>query len=138
MAQGGKCSPHAGYYLHLEPGNCLLSGGVWRPEARLLKALRKDISERGEEFAAIVEEPKFKRYFPSIEGECLKSAPAGYPKDHPQIDYLRYKSFCVSHYVPDTFFFRTEWPDEAVRIFSRLAPFNAFLNEPIDDFLSMG
>ncbi|MDR2791777.1 MAG: DUF2461 domain-containing protein [Tannerellaceae bacterium] len=137
MAQGGKCSPYAGYYLHIEPGSCILAGGVWQPEPKLLKALRKDLSEWGEEFAAIVEEPTFKRYFPAIDGDRLKCAPAGYHKDHPNIHYLCYKSFCVTHSLPDAFFLKADWVDEAVKIFSKLLPFNTFLNATVDDFFSV-
>ena len=42
-SKGGKKSLRAGYYLHLEPGNCLLGGGVWCPESKLLKELREHI-----------------------------------------------------------------------------------------------
>ena len=34
---GGRGSERAGYYIHLEPGGCLLSGGVWCPPPALLK-----------------------------------------------------------------------------------------------------
>ena len=40
---GGRGSERGGYYIHLEPGGCLLSGGIWCPPPALLKALRKDI-----------------------------------------------------------------------------------------------
>ena len=42
-SKGGKKSLRAGYYLHLEPGNCLLGGGVWCPESKLLKELREAV-----------------------------------------------------------------------------------------------
>jgi uncharacterized protein (TIGR02453 family) len=136
MAEGGRKSCFAGYYLHIEPDKCMLSGGLWMPEPKLLKAVRREIHDRGEEFAAIVEDPSFKQFFPSIEGERLKVMPQGYPKDSPYGEYLRYKSFCVSHEVPDSFFLKARWVDEAVSIFSRLLPFTSFLNEAIDDFFS--
>ena len=47
---GGRGSERAGYYIHLEPGGCLLSGGVWCPPPALLKALRKDIYENIEDY----------------------------------------------------------------------------------------
>ena len=43
MVKGGKQSPRAGYYVHIEPGNCMVGGGIWCPEPSLLKALRKDV-----------------------------------------------------------------------------------------------
>ncbi|MDR3126919.1 MAG: DUF2461 domain-containing protein [Tannerellaceae bacterium] len=133
MAYGGRKSPFAGYYLHIEPGNCMVSGGLWMPEPKLLKAVRKDIYERGEEFASIVEDPSFKQFFPCIEGEQLKVMPQGYPKDCPYGEYLRYKSFCVDHSLPDSFFTKANWIDESLSLFSRLLPFTSFLNETVDD-----
>lgn len=69
---GGRGSERAGYYIHLEPGGCLLSGGVWCPPPALLKALRKDIYENIEDFVAIMEKPTFKKTYPTMEGEVLK------------------------------------------------------------------
>ena len=34
---GGKKSPTCGYYLHLEPDNCLVAGGCWCPALKLLR-----------------------------------------------------------------------------------------------------
>lgn len=133
LAHGGRKSLFAGYYLHIEPGNCMVAGGLWMPEPKLLKAVRKDIYERGEEFVSIVENPLFKQLFPSIEGERLKVMPQGYPKDCPYGKYLRYKSFCVDHDLPDSFFLKATWIEEATALFSRLFPFTSFLNETVDD-----
>ena len=68
---GGRGSERAGYYIHLEPSGCLLSGGVWCPPPALLKALRKDIYENIEDFVAIMEKPSFKKTYPTMEGEVL-------------------------------------------------------------------
>ena len=78
---GGRGSERGGYYIHLEPGGCLLSGGVWCPPPALLKALRKDIYENIEDFVAIMENPAFKKTYPKMEGEVLKRMPTGYPSD---------------------------------------------------------
>ena len=34
-----------GFYVHLEPGNCFLGAGIWRPEARTLAAIREFIAD---------------------------------------------------------------------------------------------
>ena len=52
---GGRGSERGGYYIHLEPGGCMLSGGVWCPPPALLKMLRKDIYENIEELVEILE-----------------------------------------------------------------------------------
>ena len=42
----GKKSDHCGYYIHLQPGNCLLAGGSYCPPPALLKALRQAVYRR--------------------------------------------------------------------------------------------
>src|ERR1700679_1155921 len=44
FSKGGRKFPGAGYYLHIEPGNkSFAGGGLWVPEAPLLKAVRQEI-----------------------------------------------------------------------------------------------
>ena len=69
----GKKSDHCGYYVHLEPGNCLLAGGSYCPPPPLLRALRQAVHDNIDEFRSIVEDPAFKQYFPVI-GEKTKTA----------------------------------------------------------------
>ena len=37
LSNGGRKWEGAGFYLHIEPGNCFLSAGIWQPLAPLLK-----------------------------------------------------------------------------------------------------
>lgn len=135
IAQGGRASEKGGYYIHLEPGRCLLSGGVWCPPSPLLKKLRKDIYDQIEEFVAILEEPAFKATYPALDGETLKRMPAGFPMDSPYGDILKHKDFCVVSYKPDAFFFAEDWIERTVADFKLLYPFNRFLNYTVDEYL---
>ena len=132
---GGRGSERAGYYIHLEPDGCLLSGGVWCPPPALLKMLRKDIYENIEELVGIMEEPNFKATYPIMEGEVLKRMPVGYPSDFKYGEILRHKDFCVVSNKPDSFFYSSDWMDKVVADFKLLYPFNRFLNYTVDDFL---
>lgn len=75
MARGGRKSVRAGYYVHIEPGNVALSGGIWCPEPRLIKALRQAIFDNIDEWQSIVESPVFKQHYPQFVGETLKIVP---------------------------------------------------------------
>ena len=132
---GGRGSERAGYYIHLEPDGCLLSGGVWCPPPALLKMLRKDIYENIEELVGIMEEPNFKATYPTMEGEVLKRMPVGYPSDFKYGEILRHKDFCVVSNKPDSFFYSSDWIDKAIADFKLLYPFNRFLNYTVDEFL---
>ena len=112
ISQGGRASERGGYYIHLEPGGCLLSGGVWCPPPALLK-----------------------KTFPVLEGEMLKRMPAGYPMDSPYGYIMKHKDFSVVSYKPDNFFYAKNWMDKAVDDFKLLLPFNRFLNYTVDEYL---
>lgn len=130
---GGRSSERAGYYFHLEPGNCLLSGGIWMPPAPLLKKLRQEIYRQIDEFAEIIENPSFKTTFPELEGDVLKRNPAGFP-DSPYNYIIRHKDFSVASYKPDSFFTGKNWLEDSVETFRQLYPFNQFLNYIVDDY----
>lgn len=136
-SRGGRGSERAGYYIHLEPDRCMLSGGVWCPPPALLKALRKEIYENISDFVAILEDPAFKNIYPTMEGEVLKRMPAGYPADFKYDEILRHKDFSVASYKPEEFFFAPDWMDKAVDDFKKLKPFNQFLNYTVDEYLGL-
>lgn len=135
---GGRTSSYAGYYLHIEPGNSMVSGGVWCPTPPMLKRLRKDIYDGVEEFVGILENKDFKRVYGSLEGEQTKRIPEGFPKDFEHEELLRYKSYIVSHALTDRFFSKADWIDEVVENFRILQSFNKFLNYTIGEFFGKG
>ncbi|MFO3727620.1 DUF2461 domain-containing protein [Butyricimonas muris] len=132
MVRGGKKSPRSGYYVHIEPGNCLLAGGVWCPEPSLLKALRQDVYDNIDEFTDIVRDKEFAKYY-RLDGEKLKKVPAPFPKDFPEAEMLKFKAYTVTHGVPDAFF---EGEDAVERVVDRLLlmkPFHRFLNYTVEE-----
>lgn len=135
IALGGRKSARGGYYIHLEPDNSLLSGGVWCPEPKLLKKLRQDIYDHIDEFVAILEAPAFKAIYPELEGDVLKRMPAGYPVDSPYGYILKHKDFSVVCNKPDAFFSQPDWMEQSVACFEKLLPFNRFLSYTVDEYL---
>ncbi|MDR1500170.1 MAG: DUF2461 domain-containing protein [Tannerellaceae bacterium] len=133
-ARGGRRSIRSGYYFHLEPGSCFLSGGLWMPEVKLLRRLRRDIFNHIDEFMAIVDDPAFKAVFPGLEGSCLKRMPEGFPADFKHGEIIRHKDFCVSCAKSDSFFARKDWLSEAASCYEKLLPFNNFLNYTVDEY----
>ena len=131
----GKKSQHGGYYLHLEPGNCMLGAGAYCLQPPVLKAVRQSIVDRLEEFRAIVEEPHFAELFPVIGSDGVKTLPAGFPRDFPFPQYLRPRNYAVAHRVPDEFFLQEDWMMQAAACFREVKPFLDFVNETIDDCL---
>ena len=129
----GKKSEHCGYYVHIEPDNCMLAGGSWCLEPKVLKAVRQSIVDEVDEFRSIVEAADFKAAFPVIGETHLKTLPKGFPKDFPYPDYSRPKDYSVCHTVPDDFFRDENWLDRTAEIFELMKPFNDFVNYTIDE-----
>jgi TIGR02453 family protein len=130
----GKKSDHCGYYIHIQPGNCLLAGGNICPSSKLLKELRQAVYDNIDEYVSIVEDPEFKKYFPVIGDNFLKTAPQGFPKDFKYINYLKCKEYVCSYNVPDEFFTSPDFFDKTDDVFKQLKRFADFVNYTIDEF----
>lgn len=90
------------YYLHIEPGNSFVAGGYWRPEKEHLAAIRQEIDYNGAQFRQIIHAPNFSKFCILNDEDKLKKAPAGYDPDHPDIEFLKLKSFTASRALSDT------------------------------------
>ena len=129
LANGRKTEhSQAGYYVHLEPGNSFLAGGAYRPPAAWIKNIRQEIDRDAATFKKIISTKTFREYFGALEGEKLKTAPKGFPKDHPEIDLLRFKSFLAVHQVIDKQLLAPDYLKYSVKVFKALSPFDDFLN----------
>lgn len=130
----GKKSDHCGYYVHLENGNCMLAGGSLCMDSNILKAVRQSVYDNIDEFRGIVEDPKFRQYFPVIGESHLKTAPKGFPKDFKYMDYLKCKEYTCTHYVSDEVFLAPYFLDTMEKVFRQLKRFADFTNFTIDDY----
>ncbi len=91
-----------GYYYRLQPkGKTIIGGGFWGPNKEDLLLIRQQIEMDDEPLRDVLKSKTFKSMFGILEGEQLKTAPKGFPKDHPQIDLLRYKQFLVTRSFTD-------------------------------------
>jgi uncharacterized protein (DUF2461 family) len=61
----------------------------------------------------------------------VKTAPKGYPKDHPQIDLLKNKSYIVSHYFTDAEVKDKKFVKHLAEVCKNVKPLNDFLREAI-------
>jgi len=85
-----------GYFFHIQPGGkSFVAGGFWAPNPPDLKRIREEIAADDQPMRKIIKAASFKKMFGTLEGEGVKTAPKGYPKDHPAIDLLRKKQFIV-------------------------------------------
>ncbi len=133
IVRGGKKSPYAGYYVHIEPGGSFLGGGIYMPMPPVLNALRTEVYENTAEFKKILNDKEFKKVFPEIYGEKLKTAPKGFPKDFEDIELLKFKHYSLSHSVPDEFWFAEDVEEKVISNFKQQLKFNNYLNRAVEN-----
>ena len=132
-AKKSEIHSRAGYYIHIEPGGgSMLAGGAYMPKGPWLKSIRQEIDYNAASLKKILNAKSFKQYFGELQGEQLKTAPKGYPKDHPEIELLRYKSFLATHKCEDKEVVGEGFLDHSAKVFKALYPFDSFLNQAAD------
>lgn len=131
LTRGGKKAGFAGYYLHIEPDNSFIAGGIYMPPSAVLKEIRNDIFEHIEEFKEIIHTPQLSDNFKPMSGDKLKNPPRGFPKEFPDVDLLKFKSYGFSKMKTDKELMEDGILEEIVNSFKLLYPFIRFLNEAI-------
>jgi uncharacterized protein (TIGR02453 family) len=128
LGRGGRKHDGRSYYLHIEPdGQSMLAGGFFAPASAELDRVRQAIASDASELKAIITSADFVRYFGAIQGETLKTAPQGYPKDHPDAALLRHKQFLAESAMSDEQVLAHDLIPHILRVFTAMKPFVSYL-----------
>lgn len=146
----GKKSLRGGYYIHVQPGRCLLAVGSYYLPTNILTSCRNEIMGNIDDWRKYVENGRFIKTFGypgagqwedddtiSDKGfglTMLKKAPKDFPKNYEFLDYLRMKDYCAWVRVPDDFFDGDDWLKKSADIFKVAKPMMDFVNAVIDDY----
>ncbi len=136
ISSKGKLPVPVGYYLMIKPENqSFLGGGLFADMFKDATAMVRDyISQNGDEWEKIIHEPEFEKYF-TVQGTALKNVPAGYEKEHPQAEYLKFKSWYLEFPLKDEELSDAEiFLEKAADIFRIMKPFNDYLNKALAEF----
>ena len=133
-SSGKKGLGRPGYYLHIEPGGkSFVAGGLYMPETEVLANVRQEIDYNGEELKKIFSAKKFKGLYKDFwDEDKLKTMPKGYAKDHKFIEWLKLKSFIVTHEIPDSAVTNKKFIKTVADAFKTLKPLNDFLKQATD------
>lgn len=132
LAQGGKKSSNAGYYIHFEPDKSFIGGGIYSPDTYILKAIRSEIYFNFSQWEDLINNDAFKMKFGSLVSEDkLQRPPKGFPIGFPGIDYLKNKHFIVSRNFDPEKMSINEIVEMAVEDFRIMHPLNEFLNNAV-------
>jgi uncharacterized protein (TIGR02453 family) len=119
----------SGYYLHIEPGEVFLGGGVYMPDGDQLKKIRTAIAAQPDRFLSILEQGQFKKTFKRLQGEKLQRVPQGYKPDHPMAEWLKYKQFFIWVEWNEARSYRGKFVTDVAEVFKAATPLVRFLNE---------
>ena len=136
ISSQGKLPVPVGYYLMIKPGNqSFLGGGLFADMFKDATAMIRDyIVRNGEEWEKIIHEPEFVKYF-TVQGTALKKVPAGYEKEHPQAEYLKFKSWYLEYPIKDQELKDAEaFLAKGAELFRIMKPFNDYLNKALVGF----
>lgn len=133
ISKGGRKSAGPGYYLHIQPGESMLAGGVYMPEPDQLKKIRQEIYYNAGEFKAILESKNAKKYFNGLsEWDKQKLPQRDFPKDFPDIDLLKYRHYTVAHMLDDKHVIEKDFSKLVIKVFGLMQPLNAFLERALN------
>lgn len=118
-----------GFYLHLEPGDCVAGVGIWEPDNTVLAKLRDAIVARSQEWGELKAGLAARGY--GWMGESLSRPPRGYDKDHPHVEDLKRKSFAVKRSFDEDAVIAEDFLDVFVDAAAEAAPLDRFVCEAL-------
>jgi len=135
IARGGRKSGFAGYYLHIQPGECFVSGGIYMPPPEHLQAIRQDIYYHPGNYIELITNKEFKSTYTLEYSDKLKTAPKGYPKDFEHLEHIRNRNYAFGHRVEEVELFAADFLTKAIGLFKIIYPLNRYLNKAVDENL---
>lgn len=127
----GGDSRTPGFYVRLEPGNCFLAAGVWRPAGPAARDIRRAIAHRPDEWMEVAHGSEFAAAY-QMDGDRLARPPRGFDPTHPLIDELRRRHFAGSKRLTQRFVTSGDFLDGFVDDCRRATPLMRFVCAALD------
>ena len=118
-----------GMYLHIENDASFVGGGFWEPNNEDLLRIRKELELDASDLRAIIANPTFKKFFGTLDGEELKTAPKNFDKTHPDIDLIRKKQFLVGRKFTNKEVLSPNFKEEVIATFAAMRPFFNYMSD---------
>lgn len=126
----GRKSMGRAYYIRIAPHDqSIIACGATALTGPELHIIRQQIGADAQPLRAIIAAEPFQQYFGVLNGEQVKGAPNGYPKDHPAIDLLRYKEFLAEHTVPNAVVVQADFVAHAIAVCQAAKPLATYFDQ---------
>ena len=133
IARGGRKSGFAGYYLHIQPGEYFVSGGVYMPSPENLASIRQEIYYHTMEYLGLIGTKSFETTFDQHYFDPLKTAPKGFPKDWEYIGLIRNRSYGFGKSLTEAELLDEKFVEKCQSLYRMLQPLNHFFNRAISE-----
>ncbi|KAJ4381239.1 hypothetical protein N0V86_003588 [Didymella sp. IMI 355093] len=146
----GRKGPYAAYYVQVQPdGGSFVGGGLWQPDAELLRKLRREIDRRSTRIKQVLtNEPIRKAFLGGVPDDekkvvkafvgltsnastALKRHPKDFSMDHKDIDLLRLRSFTLGKKLSDADVVGPKGMDRIAEFITCIEPFITYLNSVV-------
>ena len=117
-------------YLHLEPGESGLGGGIWRPAPPVAKRIRDAIVRDSSRWRRITQRRRFTSTY-TLAGESYKRSPRGYAAGHPFAADLRRKDFIIESPLTDRQIASRSFLELVIERYKTAMPLIQFLVESV-------
>jgi uncharacterized protein (TIGR02453 family) len=118
-----------GYYFQIGPGNSLAAGGFFGPSPDDLKRIRQEIDINVVDWNKTISNKTILKTFGQLKGEKLSTAPRGFAKDSPGIEYVKHKQFYFERKFDDTEVLSAGFLKELNQTFKNLRPYFDYMSE---------
>ena len=128
----GRDAHAPGFYLHLQPGESFVGGGIWAPPAAVLARIREAIDEKQDEWRRVRKFLADSRNVGLRDAERYKRPPRGFEPDHPFIEDIKLKTFFAGRDLSDSEVTAPGFIDKVEEAFGDLVPLMRFINEALE------
>lgn len=118
-----------GYYFWIKPGESRVGCGFTYPNSDDLLRIRQDIDLNTDDWREILKSKKIVSVFGAMGGDQVKTAPKGFPKDHPAIDLLRYKQFWFERSFSDKEALAKDFLKQVNDTYKAIRPFFDYMSD---------
>lgn len=125
-----KPALRGGYFLRIMPGDqSMLACGFWNPAPSDLKLIRQNIQLDTNSFKKATTAKSVTKTFGSMVGDAVKTAPKGFDKNDPAIEFIRFKQFIFTKSFSDKDVLDKHFLDTVVESFGDIRPFFNYMSD---------
>jgi uncharacterized protein (TIGR02453 family) len=127
-----KQMPAPSYYLHLQPGNCFIAGGIWHPEPDALRRIRHFIVDNPASWKQAAHAPAFRKRYDLESEDLLSRPPRGFDPEFDFIEDLKHRNFVAVRGLDDATLTGPRLLPVLAKDLQAMAPFMDYLCAALD------